>query len=165
MVVPFEHKKGPTSQTSAGKSLTDTIKSEMKKRGISYGKIENGEDGKPKLGVLHRFSINDKPTKTHNGPGQGHGPIGQVKQGSTGIPYLRGVQVSQSEVKTLGGKNRVVKSITTFRVVSSKHKGTEKWVHPGLKPRKFFEETQEWIEEQWNSVIKPQLIEALSKND
>jgi hypothetical protein len=147
LVVPFQHNKGPTSQTQAAQDLTATIKRELKQRQIPYGKIETDEHGKPKLGLLHSFDITKKPVKTHDGPGQGHGPIGEVRQGTTGIPFLQSIRIYQKEVK-----GKVKRGIMTFRVASSKHKGSGKWIHPGLEPRNFFDETANWALQQWDKI-------------
>jgi hypothetical protein len=148
LVVPFQHNKGPTSQTSAAQDLTATVKKELKKREIPYNKIERGPDGKAKLGLLHSFDITKEPVKTHDGPGQGHGGVGDVRQGTTGIPFLQSVRVYQRQMKN-GSVNR---GIMTFRVASSKHKGSGKWVHPGIQARKFFDETQEWALKTWDTM-------------
>jgi hypothetical protein len=162
LVVPFEHKKGPTSQTKAQKSLTDTIKAEFKRRKIPYGKLESGADGKPKTGLLHSFDIKDRPSKMSHAPGQGKGPIGAAMQGPTGIPFLKGIKVYQKEIKTPEGKNKIIKQIMTFRVVSSKHRGTDRWWHPGLQPKNFFEEAQKWAEEELQKRILKNIEISLS---
>lgn len=165
LVVPFQHNKGASQQTQAAKSLTDTLKSEMKKRDIPYGKIEKHADGSPKLGLLHKFDIESKPTKTHHGVGQGHGPIGAVKQGATGIPYLQGVRVYQKKLKDAStGREKVVKNIMTFRVVSSKHAGTGRWVHPGVEAKNFFEEAARWATELFDKEIGPKVLEQVAKD-
>lgn len=165
MVVPFDHKKGPTQQTQAQKSLTDTIKQEMAKRKIPYAKVETDANGQPKLGMLHKFDIMKTPLKTHDGPGQGKGPIGQVRQGPTGIPFLQGVRVYQKKVKDQAtGKDKVQRGIMTFRVASSKHKGTGRWVHPGLEAKKFFEEAQDWALQQWVQRIVPDIMRRLENS-
>ena len=158
MVVPFEHKKGQTSQTPAQKNLTDTIKAEMKKRKIPYGKLETDTSGKPKLGLLHSFDIMKQPIKTAHGAGQGKGAIGDVKQGPTGIPFLQGVRVYQTKVKDKKGKEHVQKSIMTFRIASSKHKGTGRWVHPGLEAKKFFDEAVKWAQKEFEDRIRDQIL-------
>lgn len=147
LVVPFQHNKGPTQQTSAARDLTTTIKQELKKRQIPYGTIERDASGKAKTGLLHSFDIMHEPTKTSEGPGMGHGPIGAVRQGNTAIPFLQGVRVYQKN--TSAG---VKKGIMTFRVASSKHRGSGKWVHPGIEPRKFFDETAEWAMSIWPKI-------------
>lgn len=157
LVVPFQHNKGKTSQTPAQTDLTNTIKKALKERKIPYGKIERDESGKAKTGLLHSFDLNKDPIKTHDGPGQGHGEIGGVRQGNTGIPFLNGVRIYQ---KAMGG-GKVQRGIMTFRIASSKHKGSGKWIHPGLEPRQFFEETADWALEQWQKISK-EIIEDIA---
>lgn len=153
VVVPFEHKKGPTKQTSAQTDLTNTIKQEMQKRKIPYAGIETDAEGKPKIGKLHSFDILKEPVKTGNGPGQGHGAIGAVRQGNTGTPFLQGVRVYQ---KMVGDKPQ--RSIMTFRVASTKQKGSGKWVHPGLIAKKFFDDAALWALDLWEHKIAPDII-------
>ncbi|CAB4127137.1 hypothetical protein UFOVP75_68 [uncultured Caudovirales phage] len=173
-VVPFVHGpgKGPASATPAQQSLTQTLQKAMAKRqnpltgkkGIPWNSIENGQDGKPLTGLLHSFDINDKPVRSPQSGmqpfrGQGHGAIGSVMQGPTGIPFLRGVRVYQSEVKTPAGNGSVKRSIVTFRTVTESMKGTNRWFHPGNPGVHIFEETAEWGVQQWEKVILPKLLE------
>lgn len=173
-VIPFFHGpgKGGTSQTPAEASLQATIKSELKKannqltgnRGIPYAKIENGADGKPATGLLHSFDITNAPSKTGNGPGQGWGPIGSVRQGATGIPFLQGVRIYQRQVKGADGKPTVKRAIMTFRTVSSKMKGTGRWFHPGLPPAKIFDEAHAWGIRKWENEILPKVCDWVIAN-
>ena len=163
-VIPFEHKKNPTASTSSQKSLTDTIKGEFKKRKIPYGKLELDGAGNPKKGLLHSFDIKNAPLKTAHSPGQGKGPIGKPMQGPTGIPFLQGVRVYQKEVEGPDGKMKVQKSIVTFRIVSSKHKGTGRWTHPGLEAKKFLDDAYDWAVEQWEQKIKKDLFVSIDKS-
>lgn len=158
IVVPFEHKKGATQQTPAQATLTNTIKAEMKKRKIPYGKLETDASGKPKTGLLHSFDIMKAPIKTAPGAGSGHGPIGAVKQGPTGIPHLQGVRVYQTKVKDKSGKESVQKSIMTFRIASSKMKGQGRWVHPGLEAKKFLDEAADWALKEFENRIRDQIL-------
>lgn len=163
LAVPFKHSKGPTQQTPAAKTLTDTIKAEMKRRQIPYGKLETDAAGKPKLGLLHKFDILKQPVKTAEGPGQGKGPVGAVRQGPTGIPFLQSVRVYQRQVKDeTTGKMRVSRDVMTFRVASSKHKGTGRWVHPGLQAKKFFEEASDWALQNWEQKIVPDILSRVA---
>jgi hypothetical protein len=165
VVVPFRHgPKGPTQMTPAQKTLLDTIKKELKNRKIDYGKTEMGADGKPKIGLLHKFDIKTQPIKTTNSPGQGKGPVGSVMQGNTGIPLLQGVRIYQRQVKNKDGSSSVRKDIMTFRVASSKHKGQGKWDHPGTQAIKLMDSAFEWAKKTWDSEIVPQLILELNKN-
>lgn len=160
-IIPFEHKKGPTSQTKTQQELTNVIRDEMGKRGIPYGKLEMGPDGKPKIGKLHSFDIKDRPLKTAQGVGQGWGEIGKPKVGATGIPFLQGVTVYQTKVKDKQGRESVQKQIMTFRIVSSKHKGTGRWVHPGFEAKKFLPEAYEWALKEWRDKILPDIMRGL----
>lgn len=165
--IPFDHSpgKGKTGTTPAGKTLIDTIRSELKTRGIPFGKLEKGPDGKPLLGNLHNIDITKSPVKTIEGPGQGKGPIGDVRQGPTGIPFLQGIRIAQHAVKDpKTGKDNVKRTITTFRTVSSKHKGTGRWVHPGLEPKHLLEEGADWAARQWALIAGPEMVkDVISK--
>jgi hypothetical protein len=156
--VPFEHNKGPSRQTQAQNDLTSTIKAEMKARKIPYGNLEKDANGNTKTGLLHKFDI-AAPMKTSEGPGQGHGPIGAPRQGSTGIPFLQNVRVYQKEIKDAStGKSAYKKSIMTFRVASSKH--PDKWRHPGVEARHLMDETAEWALQQWETKIAPSILKS-----
>lgn len=160
MIIPFKHNKGPTQQTTAQKTLADTIKAELKSAGVSYGKIAKNKDGSPKLGLVHKMDINRLPLKAFDGPGQGKGPVGDVMQGPTGIPLLKGVQVHQRMVidkKT--GKEAVRRDIMTFRVASSKHRSEAgRWDYPGVPATNIMEDGAKWAKTQWEKVIAPQLM-------
>lgn len=164
LTVPFDHSpgKGKTGTTPAGKTLIDTIRKELKTRGIPFGKLEMDGSGKPRLGTLHNINITKEPAKTMNGPGQGKGPVGAVRQGPTGIPFLQGIRISQKSVKdSETGKESVKRSIMTFRTVSSKMKGTGRWVHPGLEPKHLMEEGAAWAAQQWERIIGPEMVKAI----
>lgn len=160
-VIPFQHNKGPTQQTKTQQELKDAIRGELRSRGIPYGTLELGPDGKPKIGKLHSFDIKDRPKKTHEGVGQGWGDIGDVRQGKTGIPFLQGVTIYQSKVTDKQGRESVQRQIMTFRIVSSKHKGTGRWVHPGFEAKKFLDEAYEWAMREWNQNILPQILRGI----
>lgn len=147
LVVPFAHNKSPGQQTQAGKSLTDTIKTELKKRQIPFAKIERTSEGKAKTGLLHSFDITKAPIKSAEGPGMGHGPVGAVRQGVTGIPHLLGVRIYQKETNA-----GIKRGIMTFRVASSAQRGTGQWRHPGIEPRHFFEEAHDWAMQTWAKI-------------
>ena len=155
LVVPFDHSPGhgATNTTPAGLDLVNEIKGEMKKKKIPWAKIERDDQGRPKLGRLHKFNIEDRPIKTHTGPGQGKGPLGAPRQGPTGIPFLRGVAVYQNQTP-----KGVKRSVMTFRVVSSKHQGTGRWERPQLEPTNIFQETYDWAQQQLEDVIAPKLV-------
>lgn len=169
LVIPFEHgPKGKTQMTHAQANLLDTIKRELGKinrerkslgaEAIPYAKIETDAQGKPKLGRLHSFDIMKEPKRIGTGPGEGKGPRGEVQQGPTGIPLLQGISIYQKMVKGKGGKESVKRSIMTFRVASSKHKGQGRWDYPGVEPTNLMEEGYKWALDQWKSTIAPKIL-------
>jgi len=171
LVVPFDHSPGhgATNTTPYQLDLVNTVRREMAKRKIPWAKIERDDQGRPKLGRLHRFSVNSSPIKTGPGPGMGRGPVGDVRQGPNarqlvgggpgggGTPFLAGVGVYQSA----GAGGSVKRSVMTFRVASSEHYGQERWDHPGLEPKRILSRTADWAEEQVKNVIVPDLMERL----
>lgn len=164
LVVPFKHNKGPTQTTPAQKDLLDTIKAELKRQKIPYGGIETNADGSPKQGLLHKFDINTKPIKQQNGPGQGKGPIGSVKQGPTGIPLLQGIRIYQRQVPNGSGGSSTRRDIMTFRVASSKMKGQGRWDHPGTQAVKLMDEAYDWAKRTWEKDIVPGLMVQIATN-
>lgn len=162
IAVPFQHKKGPTQMTPAQATLTATIKAEMQKFGVSYGKIETHPDGSPRLGVLHRFDITQVPLKSANGPGQGWGPIGEVRQGPTGIPFLQGVQVRQRLALDKRGKEYVAREIMTFRIASDSQRSQPgRWDHPGLPAVPLIEEAAKWAKDHWEREVSPKIMDMI----
>ena len=158
LIVPFDKSpgKGQTGTQAGQMDLVNTLKGEMKKQKIPWSKIEKDDQGRPKIGRLHSFSVEDKPLKTQEGPNQGHGPIGAVKQGITGIPFLRNVNVYQHEKD-----GKVSRSVLTFRIASSKHREQGRWEHPGLTPINIFPDTQQWGIEQVEKILLPDLMARL----
>lgn len=173
-VIPFGHGpgKGKTQSTPAEMDLQATIKSALKtahnrltgERGIPFAKIERNEDGSPRTGLLHTLNIKRDPIKTHNGPGQGHGPVGAVRQGPTGIPFLQGLRIYQKATVKPDGTSSVKRAITTFRVVSSKHKDQGRWFHPGTAPVHIFDEAHEWAQSHWETVVMPKIAQFVLDN-
>lgn len=168
VIVPFEHGpgKGGSNTPQAQLDLVSTVKTEMKKRKIPFGKIETDAGGTPKIGKLHSFDIMKDPIKTANGPGQGKGPVGAVRQGwskdgKSGTPFLQGVQVYQNKVKDKFGNEKVKRSIMTFRVASSKHKSQDRWNHPGTQAMNIFEDVAKWAQEMFDREIAPQILAKL----
>jgi hypothetical protein len=162
-IIPIKLNKAPSRSTQAAKQLQQVLKKEFAQRKIPYGKIERGPDGKPLEGRLHKLDVMDKPIKTAEGVGQGHGPIGAVKQGMTGIPFLKGVNVLQKQLRgPTGALLRGSRDIMVFRIVSTKQKGSGRWVHPGVEPKKIMDKTFDWATNEWNNNIKPQMIEELN---
>lgn len=157
LVVPFQHNKGGAASLSPqAVDLQDAIKSSLKKQGAPWGKIEVDKNGKPKLGKIRSFNVST-PLKTKEGPGQGKGPIGAPRQGTTGIPHGNGVTVYQKKVKDKNGETKIQKSIMTFRIASSKQKGSGKWVYPGIEGKALLTKTYDWALDLLEREILPEI--------
>jgi hypothetical protein len=180
-VIPFSQNKGPTMMSPGSAALAQALKSELKKRSIPYAKIERDPTGAPKTGLLHKFSMSQpmRPAGTAGKPGWGKGPIGSVMQGPNaqggsggGTPLLAGVSIYQTAIKGIDGKpmldkkglQKAVRSIVTFRIVSSKHRGV-KWNYPGIEGTHFFEECETWLKQEWETNILPDLLRKYSTTD
>jgi hypothetical protein len=177
--IPFDHSKGPATNTPYQQELQNAIRGELQRAhnvltgraGIPYKKIETGAGGAPLLGKLHSLDIKT-PLKTGHGPGQGWGRIGQPRVGATGIPFLKGLSVYQREMKDKDGntlkdrhgKTRIARAFMTFRIVSTKHKGTGRWTHPGVRPHKFLDEAAIWAMQKWETEIAPKVIDYIVNN-
>lgn len=176
LVIPFKHGASEAVGEAHVQSL-EAVRAELKRRKIAWTKVERGPDGQPKLGRLHAFNVAGPPLKDRQGPGQGHGPVGDVRQGlsnrnaavnqgfgfeaskrrggATG--HLEGVSVYQR--KGAGGK--VERSVVSFRVASSKQAGSGRWQHPGIKGVQIFETVERWIQDTWTKDIAPSIVERI----
>lgn len=161
LVIPFDFSgsKKKQANTQAKSDLISTIKGELRKRKLTYSKIERHENGEPKLGKLHSFSIRTDPVKTHNGPGQGHGPIGAVRQGPSGRSFLDKVHIYQKKTE----KGAVKRSVVTFRTALDSHSG-KLWMHPGVEPANIFRDSADWFLKELDSTILPNLLERIEKS-
>jgi hypothetical protein len=173
-VIPFNQQKAPTKMSPGDLTLNNALRAELKKRSIPYSKIERGPGGEPKSGLLHKFSMTQpqRPEGTAGKPGWGKGPEGSVMQGPNaqggsggGTPLLQGVAIYQTPMQDAQGKpvmnkkgqQKAIRSVMTFRVVSSKHKGV-KWEYPGIEGTHFFEECEMWMQMEWENHILPDLL-------
>lgn len=158
--IPFQHNQKKSNMTPAQQSLTATIKKELGKVGASLNGIETDKNGQAKMGLVRSMDINTKPLST---PAQliGRGPPGQVAQGITGIPILKGVSIYQKEITKKDGSKGVGRFVMTFRTISSKHSETGQWDHPGLEPVHIFEDTFDWAVKTWKNEIVPAMIASI----
>jgi hypothetical protein len=156
LVVPFDHSpgQGKTQVTPADQDLINVIKGELKRRGVPFGKVETDSAGQAKIGRLHSFDIGSKPLKTDEGPGMGKGPVGSVRQGPTGTPFLQGVNVYQGK----GKDGKVKRAIMTFRVASSKHKSQQRWEHPGNAGVNIMDDAAKWAVDTFEKDIAPGVL-------
>jgi hypothetical protein len=183
LVVPFQHNKLPQNTPASSQPMVDQVKAYMKSKSIPWGKVERDEQGRPLLGKLHGFSLEHTPLKSGHGPGQGWGPVGDVRQGPNhrqivgggpgggGIPFLRGVAVYQNPlgpraprgVKEVAEPHHgVQRSVMTFRVASEKHKGQGRWHHPGLHKVAILDDTFEWMKNTLENEIGPAILDRIN---
>jgi hypothetical protein len=155
-VIPFQHNKTKQQQTPAQQSLLATIKKELAKVGATPNRLETDKAGKPKLGLVRSLDITQAPLST-GALKIGAGPRGQVAQGPTGTPILKGVKIYQKELPT----GKVGRFVMTFRVVSSKHEAEGRWFHPGLEATHIMEDGLKWAMEQWENKIGPGIAEKI----
>lgn len=161
VVIPFQHNKGKQDMTPAQQSLLNTVKKELAKVGESPNKLTMDSTGKPQLGLVRSMDILKAPVST-SALRLGRGPKGQVGQGPTGIPLLKGVRVYQKEIKGADGGSKVGRFVMTFRVASSKHRGQGgRWDHPGTPATNLMEEGLNWAVEQWSSKVAPALLSRM----
>lgn len=163
LVVPFELNKKKQDMTPAQRTLLETVRKSLAMVGEKPNRIETAGDGTPRTGLVRKMDIMSVPVKTANSPGQGHGAIGDVRQGPTGIPFLQGVRVYQNKMKGKDGEEKVQRTVMTFRVASEKHgEDGDRWNHPGLQAMNFFEEAARWAQEQFDSVIGPEIAAQIT---
>lgn len=177
-VIPFAQDKGGKTTTPGQAVLNAALKTELKKRNIGYKSIERNADGSPKTGLLHAFGMKGgpanipsppRPEGTAGKPGWGKGAVGEPMQGPNaqggsggGTPLLQGVRIYQTLLKGTNkkGQQKASRSIMTFRVVSSKHKGV-KWNYPGIEGSHFFEDAEKWAERTWSNDILPDILKRM----
>lgn len=139
-IVPMNQAKTSTQLSSGNagyeQNMINKVKSELKKRGIPYKKLEiDPVTGSPRTGKLHSLDI-DSYT-----PGKGN------------TPQLHGLSIYQTKQKD----GSVKRSITTFRTVHEDQ--TDKWIHPPVKAKNFFQEAKIWAEKEFETKILPSLVE------
>jgi len=138
--IPFEHSKNPSQQTPQAQELVKQIKQHMRRKKIPFRKLELGRDGSPRVGLLHRFSIDsDKPTSRAK------------------TDALKNVTVYQTKDKVTGTVRR---DVLTFRTVTEDHKEEGLWVHPGLPGVKLFDKAFDWALTTWEREIMPDILSS-----
>lgn len=134
-VIPFNWSERPANLTPKTLDLRNELIKNLDKQNIQFKKIERNANGSAKIGKLHEKSFSSTT------PGNGNTPI-----------FSR-VNVYQKLNEASG---QVEKSVTTFRTVKADQ--TEKWLHPGLAPRKYMEKAADWAEEEFYKSILPRIL-------
>lgn len=164
MVIPFELNKQKSKSTASQRDLLSAIKSELSSIGVNLNKTETDSSGVPKLGLVRSLDIATKPIKSSQGPGQGQRAIGDVRQGATGTPFLKGVRVYQHMAKDKRGNDKVQKSVVTFRTASENRKSPNSWHTPGVEGKHLFENASNWALREFDNKILPTLIAEIKDN-
>ena len=151
--------KGKTSTPAAAQILRQAAMGAARAAGINMREVEREVDGRIREGLIHRLTVANHPLRTGIGAYQGHGAMGDPRQGMTGRSFLSGLQIRQKMIGGAGGM--VQKTAMVFRVVSSLHKGTGRWVHPGFKAVKLFDEANQWATREWENKLMPEILAAL----
>lgn len=140
-VIPFDYGKAPSQMSASTQMVVNAIKSNLKKEGVPFKKIERNSDGSPKVGKLHAFDFGN-PGGRMGGPGKGNTPI------------MNGLSIYQTITKT----GNVRRDIMTFRTVSSGPGSAGKWHHPGLAPKHFLDRALDWAVKEWEEKILPEVM-------
>jgi len=138
-IIPFKWTEARGQMTDKTKEQVDELKKILKAQKVSFKKLERNAKGDPRLGVLHDFNFGGKK------PGKGNTPI------------FDRVQIRQIQIKNeRTGLMKTKREITTFRTVSENQTG--KWIHPGLKGKKYLDIAQEWAIRTWENEILPEIL-------
>lgn len=164
LIVPFEHNKNKKNMNFSQRDLLSAIKSELSSIGVDLNKIETNKSGTPKLGLVRSLDITNRPNKIGEGPGMGSGRLGDVRQGSSGTPFLKGIRIYQNKVKDKKGNENIQKSVMTFRTVSENNKNINAWRHPAVEGKHIFEDAAKWALNEFDTKILPFLVSEISKS-
>lgn len=140
--IPFDQATTPSRTPSRNVDLVSQVKRELRSRNIPYKKLEYNKDGSPRVGRLH--TINDISSRK---------PSPRASSGA-----LSGLTIYQR----MTSSGSVRRDIMTFRVVSSKHRGT-KWIHPGSVGRKFLDQALDWAAQAFDEEILPAIMEKFGR--
>jgi len=137
--IPFDKAKPPSQQSESANKLTNQIKEHLRANKIPFRKIELNENGSPRLGLLHKFSLpSDKPSARSKDPS------------------LKNVQIYQTKDST----GNIRRDVMTFRTISD---NSDNWQHPGVEAVKLFEKALTWAEREWETKILPDILGSFDK--
>jgi len=128
-IIPFQHNKPPTQTSRAQMQIQNVVNDELKKRGLDKT-IKIGK--KAVLGKAASINVTDFASSV-------------ISRRS----LLAGLTIYQKKV----GK-KVMRDVMTFRVVSTKQKGSGMWFHPGSKGVNLFAEVEKEVDQMWDQLFK-----------
>lgn len=136
-IIPFKHNKPPQQTSRAQMQIQNVVKQELKNRGLDKTIKLNG---RPVIGRAATL-------KTElTGPGM---PVNKFNR-----PILAGLTIYQREHKTQSGKTQIKRDVMTFRVASTKQKGSGMWFHPGSPGANIFDEVSKEVDQMWETMLK-----------
>ena len=145
-VIPFKYDTKPSDTSPSTNMLVTEIKKKLRSEKIPFKSIEYNKDGSPKTGKLHDLKWGTQIPGGSRIPGKGN------------TAQLKGLSIYQS---MKGGNIR--RDILTFRTVSSGPASEGKWIHPGLKAKKFMDKAFDEAMQQWETRILPEIMEKWGK--
>ena len=145
-IIPFKHETGKKTKgaTSSGSDLVSELKGFLRSKGVAHSRtraLALDSNGSPRIGKIHSFDIKDMR-------GKGKKSVNKLSRN------LQGVSVFQNMNEKTG---KVERNIMTFRVISSKHEGSGKWMRKGKKGERILAETHKWIQDTWQNELLPAL--------
>jgi hypothetical protein len=127
-VIPIGEGKSNPQSSPKSEGLLNDLTSFLRSKNVT-DKLATDKNGSPRTGKIHSFDI---------------------KKGL--FDNIQRVSVFQNKNARTG---KVEQKITAFRVISEKHRGTGKWVHPGRPPANILEQTFKSLEQILNTQIFP----------
>ena len=152
-IVPMNQGKTSSemSPRTAGyeQNVINLLKSELKKQGIPYKKLEVDKNGSPRHGGVDEKTGKGIPLRLHkdiniNSFAPGKGSTGQ----------LMGLNIYQTKQKD----GSVKRTLTTFRTVTE-HGQEGKWIHPPVEPLDAFNKAYDFAVQEWESKWLPMILD------
>lgn len=157
-VIPFDYGKPPSQMSSSQKTgytkkVRAKIQAALKKEGVPWKKLETYLSGPQKGQAIHG-GIN--PNTGRGIPKLLHSfDFGGGIPGKGNTQVMKGVNIYQTITKS----GNVRRDIMTFRTVSSGPASEGKWMHPGLKAKKFLDQAEEFARKEWEQTVLPQILD------
>ncbi len=153
-IVPMNQGKTPTQMSPRTadyeQNTINLLKSELKKKGIPYKKLETESAVGRKTG-----NIINKPIQGRGKPLHKNLDINSWTLGKGNTPQLHGVNIYQEyNMKS----QRIERKITTFRTVTEN--GQEgKWIHPPVEPLDAMLKAKDFAVQEWENKWLPMILE------
>jgi hypothetical protein len=159
-IIPFEHNKNPSEQSAKAYDLAKEIQYGLKKKGVSWKKIEKDEDGSPRLGRLHAFNLETARPLAQKDTHKGSLTAGVAVYQNVYDQQGQRVQNKDRARHLLSkGMGTVKKDVMTFRIISEKSRNEGAWIHPGRPGNKIMDKAFEWAMQTWEREILPAVFE------